>query len=334
MPDWLAPGVSNRSLLGDLSKSFRCPSCQLQLEFSSSYLSCPNSHRFEYRDGYLDASIAPTDARTVKTFESFGYEWNTFDDMREEDKEFWNSYTTGVPFTNLQSKIGLDAGCGKGRYSRFLSSHVGLLVALDGSSSVVSAARNLNSLGNVVVIKGDLRNVPFADETFNFIMSLGVLHHLDNPYEGFTKLVNLLRPDGMLFLYLYSAPEGRGIRQVGLAAAREMRRVTTRLPFKFLRALCLPLAAILRVLLVIPGEIGDRRKIAKLSSLPLTTYRTKSFRSLWLDTFDRLSAPIEHRYRWHELQSWFDQAGLNVESVREDAGWYFTLRKDVPLDKS
>ena len=32
-------------------------------------------------------------------------------------------------------------------------------------------------------------------------------------------------------------------------------------------------------------------------------YRRKPFRSLVLDTFDRLSAPVEHRYVWSELQN-------------------------------
>ena len=44
-------------------------------------------------------------------------------------------------------------------------------------------------------------------------------------------------------------------------------------------------------------------------------YRRKPFRSLVLDTFDRLSAPVEHRYVWSELQPWFDDTGLVVDAV-------------------
>ena len=37
----------------------------------------------------------------------------------------------------------MDAGCGKGRYTRFLAPHLDALVALHGSSAVEAAVRNL-----------------------------------------------------------------------------------------------------------------------------------------------------------------------------------------------
>ena len=47
----------------------------------------------------------------------------------------------------------------------------------------------------------------------------------------------------------------------------------------------------------------------------MSTYRDKPFRSLVLDTFDRLSAPVEHRYIWAELEPWFADAGLVVDAA-------------------
>jgi hypothetical protein len=51
-------------------------------------------------------------------------------------------------------------------------------------------------------------------------------------------------------------------------------------------------------------------------------YRGKPFRSLLLDTFDRLSAPVEYRYVWEELAPWFAEEGLLVDVAREEAGWF------------
>ena len=45
--------------------------------------------------------------------------------------------------------------------------------------------------------------------------------------------------------------------------------------------------------MVVPGSFGDRRGSKRLASLPLEVYRGSPVRSLWLDTFDRLSAPID-----------------------------------------
>ncbi|HUY87042.1 MAG TPA: class I SAM-dependent methyltransferase [Acidimicrobiales bacterium] len=268
-----------------------------------------------------------SDPSTSRTFESFGFEWNSFDDVRSEDEEFWKRFSAGLPLAELSGRVGLDAGCGKGRYTRFLAPHLESLVALDGSPAVGAAARNLAEFPNVMVIKSDLRTAPFADATFGFVSSIGVLHHLQDPKAGFSKLLGLLGPGGIMFLYLYSAATTRGLRKAGLAAASLLRRATTRLPHRLLRVACIPIAGVLEILFVVPGEIGDKRKVPRLAALPLATYRGKSFRSLWLDTFDRLSAPVEHRYAWGELESWFKQAGMQVVSVSEDAGWYVVARK-------
>ena len=48
-----------------------------------------------------------------------------------------------------RGKVGLDAGCGKGRYTRFLAQHLDAEVALDGSSAAEAAARNLADIADV-----------------------------------------------------------------------------------------------------------------------------------------------------------------------------------------
>jgi hypothetical protein len=50
-------------------------------------------------------------------------------------------------------------------------------------------------------------------------------------------------------------------------------------------------------------------------------------RSLWLDTFDRLSAPIEHRYVWEELEPWYSANGLIVDSVRDESGLFILAHR-------
>ena len=148
---------------------------------------------------------------------------------------------------------------------------------------------NLADLPNAVVVRSDLREAPFEDGAFGFIASFGVLHHLSDPRAGFDRLIRLLAPEGVLSLYLYSRPEGGGVRSVGLTASAEMRRVTLRMPHPALKALCTPIAALLWAGVVLPGKVGDTLRVERLSTLPMASYREKPFRSLVTDTFDRLS---------------------------------------------
>ena len=301
----------------------RCPECGKPVEAVAGGIACPGGHRFGIDQGYLDCSrdqVRP--GSTERTFASFGFEWTSFDDVRNEDEEFASVYFKDLDLATLQGKVGLDAGCGKGRYTRFLAAHLDATVALDGSAAVEAAARNLAELPSVLVVKSDLREAPFAPASFDFVSSLGVLHHLDDPRAGFQRLLSYLAPGGRILVYLYSRPTDAGLRAAGLRLAAALRKVTVRLPHRVLKVLSAPISALLYYGLVVPGEIGERYKLSALAGLPMHAYRGQPLRSLFLDTFDRLSAPVEHRYVWSELAPWFDEAGLVVDAAREETGWF------------
>ncbi len=303
----------------------RCPECGRPVETADTGdgITCPVGHHHRQSNGYLDCSSpATSEGSTERTFASFGFEWNHFDDVRDEDEEFAEVYFRDLDLDDLEGKVGLDAGCGKGRYSRFLARHLGALVALDGSSAVEAAARNLSGNPAVLVVKSDLRAAPFAPESFDFIASLGVLHHLDDPRAGFEGLMGYLAPGGQVLVYLYSRPSSPGLRALALRVAAALRTVTVRLPHRVLKAFSAPIAIGLYLGVVLPGQYGERWRVDSLAGLPMAAYRGKPARSLVLDTFDRLSAPVEHRYVWTELAPWFDEAGLVVDAARDETGWF------------
>ncbi|MDQ4133770.1 MAG: class I SAM-dependent methyltransferase [Actinomycetota bacterium] len=305
----------------------RCPECHAAIHSQNGTLECGAGHQLRYRDGYIDASAAADDPLAARTFASFGYEWNTFNQVVPEDEEFWREYFADVDLTELSGRVGLDAGCGKGRYTRFTARHLEAVVALDGSDAVVAAAQNLRDLPNVAVLKADLQRPPLAEHSFDFISCLGVLHHLGDPRGGFRALTKLLAPGGLLVLYLYSRPATRGLRAAALAAATTMRRVTVRLPHRVLRPLSAGIATVLYGAVVWPGRAGAAGRVYVLQGLPLAAYRRRPLRALWLDTFDRLSAPAEARYLWEEVEGWYREAGLDVEAVSEERGLTIIARR-------
>jgi SAM-dependent methyltransferase len=318
---------TDAATLGVVVSRMECPACDAPVKNENGDIRCANGHVVPVVDGYLDASGSPADNATARTFASFGYEWTTFSEIQEEDERYSDHYLRDLELGKLAGSIGLDAGCGRARYTRFLAPHLDAVIALDGSDAAVSAARNLRDVSNAVVVRSDLREAPFRDDSFGFIASFGVLHHLEDPRAGFDRLLRLLRPGGVLSLYVYSRPERAGIRGFGLAAAAALRRLTVRLPRRILRPICTPIAAVLLATIVAPGRLGDVYGITRLSALPMRTYRDKPFRSLVLDTFDRLSAPIEHRFTWPELAPWFVESGLVVDTAREDSGWFIVAHR-------
>jgi SAM-dependent methyltransferase len=300
--------------------AFRCPRCQAVVRSETDGLICGEGHVTPWRNGYLDASDGTSnlDHATKWTQESFGYEWTQFAAINPEDGDFWQRYFADVDLAALKECLALDAGCGKGRFSRFTAAHVATLVAVDNSEAVSAAAANLAELANTCVVRADLRRLPFPSGSFGFISCLGVLHHLSDPAAGLATLSRLLAPGGLLLVYLYSRPETPGVRALGLRGAATLRRITVGLPKPLLRRLCRPLAAFLYGTVVVPGRLGDQVGARRLSALPLATYRGAPLRSLWLDTFDRLSAPLEARFTPSEVASMLDVCGLTVKAVRSN----------------
>jgi SAM-dependent methyltransferase len=309
----------------------RCPRCHRPLQGESEGegegVACSAGHSFARRDGYLDLSIDGGDEATVRTLRSFGYEWTTFDAVNPEDEVFWKTYFADVDLDALTDAVAIDVGCGKARYTRITARHVRAMVALDGSAAVEAAVRNLGDEPNATVVRSDLRHAPFTDHSFDLVTCLGVLHHLTDPRAGFDDVARLVAPGGTFLLYLYSRPTNDPVRAGSLKAASALRRVTVRLPHRFLRQLCWPLAYLLYTLVVVPGAFGQRRGIEALAHLPLGTYRGQPVRSLWLDTFDRLSAPIENRYTLDEVEPWFRAHGLEIEAVGEEIGLTIVARR-------
>src|ERR1700733_3448072 len=66
---------------------------------------CPEGHLHLMRDGYLDCAAPATfGGTTERTLASFGFEWNNFDDVREEDAGFADVYFRDVDLAGLAGK--------------------------------------------------------------------------------------------------------------------------------------------------------------------------------------------------------------------------------------
>ena len=106
----------------------------------------------------------------------------------------------------------LDAGCGTGVSTDYLC-HLNPgaeVLALDISAGALDVARERTrrsgAAGRVRELRVERRSLlDLAGEgPFDAINSVGVLHHLDQPLEGLRSLASLLRPGGVLHLFLYA----------------------------------------------------------------------------------------------------------------------------------
>ena len=97
----------------------------------------------------------------------------------------------------------LDAGCGNGRYSRFLLKHAdpdAFITAFDLSQKMLARARQRLNSDRVSHVAADLTRLPYADAIFDAVVCGWVLEHLPDPRPGLRELARVLRPGGKLLL--------------------------------------------------------------------------------------------------------------------------------------
>jgi SAM-dependent methyltransferase len=269
------------------------------------------------------------DTRQVATAQSFGFEWSRFPEMRDEWERNFLEYMAPHGPHFFHGKRVLDAGCGSGRHAFYAAQYGATVWAIDLGPAVAVARRNTGRCDAVHVVQADLYNPPFAPESFDFIYSLGVLHHLPDPEAGFHNLLRYLKPRGEIQIFLYWEPEGQPLKHGLLAVVSAVRRLTTRLPYRMVHALSYPAAWLAFGLFVWPylalRGVPGLRGIAE--RIPMKQYARYPFQVCVNDQFDRLSAPIENRYTKAEVEGWLARAGLEDVTVRPNCGWVATGRK-------
>lgn len=97
----------------------------------------------------------------------------------------------------------LDAGCGNGRYSRFLLRHAdpdAVLTSFDLSPRMLERAQKRLKSDRVSHVAADLTRLPYADATFDAVVCGWVLEHLPDPLPGLRELARIMKPGGKLLL--------------------------------------------------------------------------------------------------------------------------------------
>jgi SAM-dependent methyltransferase len=232
----------------------------------------------------------------------FGREWSTFNQNEtelapaERDKLF-AEYFHIFPWTSLPlDAVGLDAGCGSGRWSMMVAPRVGHLHLLDASVEALAVAeKNLASSKNVAFHLASVGEIPLPDASLDFAFSLGVLHHIPDTLGAIKNIATKLKPGAPFLIYLYYALDNRPawFRAVW-QLSNIFRIVISGLP----PALKLVASQIIAATIYFPlarlallaGSFG-----LPTGNIPLEAYKDRSFYTMRTDAYDRFCTSLEKR---------------------------------------
>ncbi|MGE3073424.1 MAG: class I SAM-dependent methyltransferase [Dehalococcoidia bacterium] len=120
----------------------------------------------------------------------------------------------------------LEVGCGRGVALGPLSRvcEPASLTALDIDKELLEVARRLAAEGGIEVslVHGDVRHMPFADDSFDLVVDFGTCYHVAGRQAAVEEVERVLAPGGLFF---YESPLSQAI-------AHPSRTTWRRLPWR------------------------------------------------------------------------------------------------------
>lgn len=298
-------------LASEVLAILRCLDCQRRLNQDTDALVCSNCGK---RYPALHGMVRFVDAQNYAG--SFGFQWKIhartqLDDANSHRSEISFRQRTGFRPEDLAGKLVLDVGCGMGRFADVAARWGATVVGIDLSLASEVAAQNLADR-DATIFQADVFRLPFSEGSFDFIYSIGVLHHTPNCEEAVKVLPKFLKPGGRLAVWLYSS------YNPWYRMSDVYRKVTRRMPQRFLYRLCygvIPLYGVHQVLRKIP-LVGRPASSAIAWMIPMSFNKDSEWRVL--DTFDWYSPWYQSKHTYEEVSRWFESCGLEDLRVGEE----------------
>lgn len=98
---------------------------------------------------------------------------------------------------NLKGKTFLDVGCGLGQFSQWAHKRGAKVTATDLGENLLTLTRQRVPVKTVI---GDLKKLPFKDNTFDYVLCTEVVEHTENPTRAVKEILRVAKPKGRVLI--------------------------------------------------------------------------------------------------------------------------------------
>ena len=284
-------------------------------------LKSPSGRVYPIINGVPRFAKLPEDSLESQTIRAFGREWAYFNNYQGymNSKELCFEFLHPLNEQALKGKTILELGCGGGRWlERIAECGPELVVGIDLSSSVEQAVERAKKYSNVEVIQANILKLP-VKKVFDLAVSLGVMHHLPEPPEGLRSGLKVIKPEGILAVWMYSK-EGN---EIYLRLVKPLRKLGPLLPHNVLLGFCRSLAFLVYLHVHITNHYFRKLSI----KLPLAEYfallKKLHFNDLVHIIYDQLTPSLAFYPSRNDIKMWVDNSGGKLVglSMRTNNSW-------------
>ena len=255
-----------------------------------------------------------------RTIDDFGDQWTRYTD----NDGFYGSTdlladVLGplIPVSAFQGKRVADIGSGTGRIvGMLLRAGAERVLAVEPSRAVEVLRRNLEGDSKRVDILHASGDALPADLNLDFVVSIGVLHHVPAPRPVVDAAFRALRPGGRIIVWLYGSDGHRAI----VSTIRIMRAVTTRLPHWMLT----PVASIGTVILDLYIPACRRFAFLPLADYVVNVLSRFDRRKRYLVVYDQLRPAYAKYYAGDEARALLEGSGFVDVELYHRRGYSWT----------
>jgi ubiquinone/menaquinone biosynthesis C-methylase UbiE len=128
----------------------------------------------------------------------------------------------------------IDVGCGNGAFTELLVERTAptAIEGIDPSEAQLAYARTRHKAGIAHFRGGDATALPFPDDSFDAAVMALVLFFVPDPVKGVAEMIRVVRPGGIVAVYLWDLPAG-GIPHAPVGAELRAMGLNPALPPSF-----------------------------------------------------------------------------------------------------
>ncbi len=252
----------------------------------------------------------------------FGEQWTSY--QKQEgyfvSEEMLEDYFGPLlELSDFRGKSVCEVGSGNGRFIKLLSRYAASVCGIEPSDAVDVARDYVKDADNVRFVNQSIYDINLG-ETFDYVLCLGVLHHLPEPVEAVKKIHQLTKPGGRAVIWVY----GKEGNRLYLCVSRILRFFTVRIPHRALDLLSKVLTYPLKWYIA----------LCRKAALPMRDYMVNVLGNyddytLTLTIYDQLNPSIAEYWSREEYEAILRDGGFSEFELyhRHEYSWTALLRK-------